>query len=90
MRLQTLKLPSTLEYIVQKEDSFESTLKKFKKAVRQSGHLMELRHKERWETAAEKRKRKAQNAKRINRYERISERAGRIARGEIYVLPAAP
>ena len=44
--------------IADDSEPIENVLKRFKRAVNQSGHLMELRHKELWETAADKRKRK--------------------------------
>mmetsp|Transcript_2415 Transcript_2415/g.3785 ORF Transcript_2415/g.3785 Transcript_2415/m.3785 type:complete len:114 (+) Transcript_2415:84-425(+) len=56
------------------DEPVENVLKKFKRAVNQSGHLMELRNKEQWETAAEKKKRKAAKARLLNRIERTNDR----------------
>jgi hypothetical protein len=38
------------------------------------GHLMDLRFKEHWETAADKKKRKAERARQLNRIERTNDR----------------
>lgn len=59
---------------VSEEEPIENTLKKFKRAVNQSGHLMDLRFKEQWETAAERRKRKSERARLLNRIERTNDR----------------
>ena len=48
-------------------EPIENTIKRFKRAVNQSGHLMEMRHRELWETAADKRKRKATRAQAAGR-----------------------
>lgn len=55
-------------------EPIENTIKRFKRAVNQSGHLMEMRHRELWETAADKRKRKLTRARQLNRIERTNDR----------------
>lgn len=55
--------------------------RRFKKAVNQSGHLMDLRFKEHWETAADKKKRKAEKARLLNRIERTNDKYERKADG---------
>jgi len=49
-------------------------VKRFKKVVNQSGHLIELRFKETWENNHDKRKRKAERAGQLNRIERANDR----------------
>jgi ribosomal protein S21 len=55
---------------VPEHEPIDNTLRRFKRAVNQSGHLIELRHKEFWENAHDKRKRKAERAVMLNRMER--------------------
>lgn len=55
-------------------DAIEDITKKFKRACNQSGHLMELKFKEQWETAAEKRKRKRERSRLLNKIERTNDR----------------
>ena len=73
--LQSVKL------VCSEDEPIENALRRFKRAVNQSGHLMELRHKELWETAADKRKRKAMRARQLNRIERTNDRYERRADG---------
>jgi small subunit ribosomal protein S21 len=63
------------------EEPIENVIKRFKRAVNQSGHLMELRHRELWETAADKRKRKAERARQLNRIERTNDKFERRNEG---------
>ena len=60
----------------------ENTIKRFKRAVNQSGHLMEMRHRELWETAADKRKRKATRARQLDRIERTNDRYERMGNNQ--------
>jgi ribosomal protein S21 len=62
-------------------EPIEETIKKFKRACNQSGHLMELKAKEHWETAAEKLKRKMTRSKLLKRIERTQDRYERRAHG---------
>ena len=63
------------------QEPVENIIKKFKKASNQSGHLMDLRFKEQWETAAEKKKRKATKARLLNRIERTNDKYEKRAFG---------
>ena len=63
------------------QEPVENIIKKFKKACNQSGHLMDLRFKEQWETAAEKKKRKATKARLLNRIERTNDKYEKRAFG---------
>jgi ribosomal protein S21 len=57
-----------VKLICNDEEPIENTLRRFKRSINQSGHLMTARHKEMWETAADKKKRKAESAKFLNRF----------------------
>jgi small subunit ribosomal protein S21 len=63
------------------EEPIENVLRRFKRSVNQSGHLMELRHRELWETAQDKVKRKAERARQLNKIERTNDRYERRADG---------
>ena len=49
---------NAVKIILSEDEPIESVLKRFKRGVNQSGHLFELRFKEKWENAHDKRKRK--------------------------------
>ena len=59
---------------VGEDEPIENAIKKFKRNVNQSGHLMELRFKEQWETVAEKKKRKSMRNRQLNQIERTNQR----------------
>lgn len=63
------------------QEPVENILKRFKRACNQSGHLMDLRFKEQWETAAERKKRKAVKARLLNRIERTNDKYEKRAYG---------
>jgi len=63
---------NTIKIAVTEEEPIENSLRRFKKAVNQSGHLMELRFKEEWENAHDKRKRKRERAAILNKMERTN------------------
>jgi small subunit ribosomal protein S21 len=63
-------------------EPIENTIKRFKRSVNQSGHLMEMRHRELWETAADKRKRKFTRARQLARIERTNDRYERQGNSE--------
>jgi small subunit ribosomal protein S21 len=67
---------------VDEDEAIENVIKKFKRSVNQSGHLMELRFREQWETVAEKKKRKMQRNRQLNRIERTNDRYERLAEGQ--------
>lgn len=58
----------------QDEESLDDALKYFRQACSQSGHLQALRVKDQHENAAEKRKRKREQAQFMTRIERNNER----------------
>ena len=72
---------NAIKLVCNDDEPIESVLRRFKRSVNQSGHLMELRHRELWETAADKRKRKAEKARQMNRIERTNDRYERRADG---------
>ena len=52
----------------------ESALRRFKREVNQSGHIMELRHKRFFENSQEKRKRKIREGQLRKKFERMNKR----------------
>merc|ERR1719297_392450 len=58
-------------------EPIESALRRFKREVNQSGHLMELRHKRYFENSQEKAKRKIVQARNRKRLERMLKRRNR-------------
>lgn len=52
----------------------ESALRRFKREVSKSGHLMELRHRRYFENSQEKKKRKVKEGRLRVKYERIQRR----------------
>merc|ERR1711862_559766 len=61
-------------------EPIESALRRFKREVNKSGHLMELRHRRYFENSQEKRKRKIVQARFRKRMERIQARRMRNQR----------
>ena len=58
----------------------EAAMRRFKREVNKSGHLMELRHRKHFENAVEKRKRKIKEARLRKRLERMNrQRMNRMA-----------
>mmetsp|Transcript_87107 Transcript_87107/g.251232 ORF Transcript_87107/g.251232 Transcript_87107/m.251232 type:complete len:110 (+) Transcript_87107:78-407(+) len=55
-------------------EPIESALRRFKRAVNSSGHLMELRHKRYFENPQEKKKRKVKEARIRIKFERMQRR----------------
>lgn len=72
---------NAIKVTVAPDEPLENVLKRFKKTVNQSGHLMDLRFKEQWETAADKRKRKFERARQLNRIERTNDKYERRFEG---------
>jgi small subunit ribosomal protein S21 len=70
-----------LKLVFNEEEPIENALKRFKRGINQSGHLMDLRNKEQWETAADKRKRKMEKARLLNRIERTNDKYEKKADG---------
>ena len=65
---------NSVKVLVTDDEPIENALRRFKKNVNQSGHLMDLKFKEHWETAADKKKRKAERARQLSRIERTNDR----------------
>mmetsp|Transcript_16197 Transcript_16197/g.26992 ORF Transcript_16197/g.26992 Transcript_16197/m.26992 type:complete len:115 (-) Transcript_16197:139-483(-) len=55
-------------------ESIEQALRRFKREVNKSGHLMELRHRRHFENSQEKKKRKIKEARMRIRFERMNRR----------------
>jgi small subunit ribosomal protein S21 len=55
-------------------EPIESALRRFKRAVNKSGHLMELRHRRFFETPQESKKRKVKEARLRIKFERMQRR----------------
>ena len=55
-------------------EPIESALRRFKREVSKSGHLMELRHRRYFENSQEKRKRKVKEGRMRRKFERIARR----------------
>ena len=58
------------QIIVGENEGIESALRRFKKKIQKAGLLADIRRCQYHETAGEKRKRKAENAKRRGRFRR--------------------
>ena len=63
---------NSVKIVVSEEEPIENVLRRFKRSVNQSGHLMELRFKEEWENAHDKRKRKRERNLVLNKIERTN------------------
>ena len=61
-----------MKIAVSEEEPIENVLRRFKKSVNQSGHLMDLRFKEEWENAHDKKKRKRERVLVLNKMERTN------------------
>jgi small subunit ribosomal protein S21 len=55
------------------EEPVENSIKKFKRAVNQSGHLMEMRYRESQESTADKKKRKIETGRLMRKIERTND-----------------
>jgi small subunit ribosomal protein S21 len=70
--------PTSLPVVVRIEvgdgEPIESALRRFKREVNKSGHLMELRHKRYFENPQERKKRKVKDARLRKKFERMQKR----------------
>ena len=73
-------LPVKVKIEVGEGEPIESALRRFKRQVNQSGHLMELRHKRYFENSQERKKRKIVQARFRVRMERMNARRMRKQR----------
>lgn len=55
-------------------EPIESALRRFKREVNKSGHLMELRHKRYFENSQDRKKRKIKEARMRKKFERMQQR----------------
>lgn len=55
-------------------EPIESALRRFKREINKSGHLIELRHKRYFENSQEKKKRKVKEARMRKKFERMQKR----------------
>jgi ribosomal protein S21 len=63
-----------IKIVVGEGEPIESALRRFKREVNKSGHLMELRHKRFFENSQERKKRKVKEARIRRKFERIQRR----------------
>ncbi|KAL3786917.1 hypothetical protein HJC23_013252 [Cyclotella cryptica] len=67
-------LPVKIKVVVGEGEPIESALRRFKREVNKSGHLMELRHKRYFENSQDRKKRKIVQARIRKRLERMQAR----------------
>lgn len=60
--------------MVRDGEPVDSALRRFKREVNKSGHLMELRHRKHFENSQEKRKRKVKEGRMRKKFERMQQR----------------
>ncbi|GMI41123.1 hypothetical protein TrCOL_g12445 [Triparma columacea] len=65
---------NAVEIQVGEGEPVESAIRRFKREVNKSGHLMELRHRRHFENSQEKKKRKLVQARNRKRLERMNKR----------------
>lgn len=63
-----------IKVVVGDGEPIESALRRFKREVNQSGHMMELRHKRYFENSQERKKRKVKEARMRIKFERMQRR----------------
>jgi small subunit ribosomal protein S21 len=67
-------LPVKVKVEVGDGEPIESALRRFKREINKSGHLMELRHKRYFENPQERKKRKVKEARLRKKFERMNKR----------------
>lgn len=70
----TTELAVDIKVDVGDGEPIESAIRRFKREVNKSGHLMELRHKRYFENSQERKKRKIVQARMRKRFERMNNR----------------
>lgn len=70
----TSELGVSVKVEVGEGEPIESALRRFKREVSKSGHLMELRHRRYFENSQEKKKRKVKEGRMRKRFERMQRR----------------
>jgi len=71
-----------VKIMVPESEPIENVLRRFKRSVNQSGHLMDLRFREFHESSYDKRKRKGDRAKVLDKMERKNDRFERSYESE--------
>ena len=74
MNRETTSLNVKVKVEVGDGEPIESALRRFKREVNKSGHLMELRHKRYFENPQERKKRKIKEARMRKKFERMQRR----------------
>jgi small subunit ribosomal protein S21 len=72
--VSTTSLAVKIKVEVGDGEPIESALRRFKREVNKSGHLMELRHRRHFENSQEKKKRKIKEGRMRRKFERIARR----------------
>ncbi|GAX09807.1 hypothetical protein FisN_11Lh219 [Fistulifera solaris] len=67
-------LPVKIKIVVGDGEPIESAIRRFKREVSKSGHLIELRHKRYFENSQERAKRKVKEARMRKKFERMQKR----------------
>mmetsp|Transcript_66 Transcript_66/g.81 ORF Transcript_66/g.81 Transcript_66/m.81 type:complete len:107 (-) Transcript_66:97-417(-) len=70
----TSELGVSIKIDVGEGEPIESALRRFKREVNKSGHMMELRHRRNFENSQEKKKRKIKEGRMRKRMERMNRR----------------
>lgn len=74
VRQPTTALSVKIKVEVGDGEPIESALRRFKREVNKSGHLIELRHKRHFENSQEKKKRKIKEGRMRKKFERMQRR----------------
>lgn len=70
----TTELAVKIKVVVGDGEPIESALRRFKREVNKSGHLMELRHRRTFENSQDRKKRKIKEARMRKKFERMQRR----------------
>ena len=68
------ELAVKIKVVVGDGEPIESALRRFKREVNKSGHLMELRHRRHFENSQDRKKRKIKEARMRIKFERLQKR----------------
>jgi ribosomal protein S21 len=72
--VSSTELDVKVKVVVGDGEPIESALRRFKREVSKSGHLMELRHKRYFENSQEEKKRKIKEGRLRKKFERMAKR----------------
>lgn len=73
-RPATTSLNVNIKVVIGDGEPVESALRRFKREISKSGHLMDLRHKRYFESTQEKKKRKVKEGRLRKKFERMQRR----------------